>query len=190
MDGGRFESSLAERRSGRGIDFGNSDADEDVGYVKRSKPSRVGCEPKRSREEANPSLRKELDGGVCKVDVRGDELLYMFSSVRTSKASERVTNSPAAVAQTRSRRRIKPWGLVLMAPRADNFERVNASSGVIVFHHQTRMPAIWKLGEHHSSQSDLIIDGVHIPTQDSRSVKKILGCITLFLIRELPEHCL
>lgn len=33
MDGGRCESSLAERRRGRGIDFGNSAADEEVGYA-------------------------------------------------------------------------------------------------------------------------------------------------------------
>lgn len=139
MDGGRCESSLAERRS-RGIDFGNSAADEDVGYVTRSGLSRAVREPKRSREETDPSLRKEPDGGVCKVDVRGDE--FLFSSVRTSKACGRVTNSPAAAAQTRSRRRRKPWGLVLMAPRADNFERVNAGSGVVVLHHQTWMPVI------------------------------------------------
>lgn len=80
MDGGRCESSLAERRSGRGIDFGNSAADEEVGYVGRSKLSRAECEPKCSREEADPSLWKGSDGGVCKVDVRGDEIL--FSSVR------------------------------------------------------------------------------------------------------------
>lgn len=29
-----------------------------------------------------------------------------------------------------------------MAPGANNFERVNAGSGVIVFHHQTWMPVI------------------------------------------------
>lgn len=29
-----------------------------------------------------------------------------------------------------------------MTPGADNFERVNAGSGVIVFHHQTRMSVI------------------------------------------------
>jgi len=133
MDGGRCESSLAERRRGRGIVFGNSDADEDAGYVTRSKLPGTVREPKRSREETDPSLRKGPDVGVCKVDVRGDE--FLFSSVRTPKASGRVTNSPAAVAQTRSRRRRKPWGLVLMAPRADNFERVNAGSGVKVFHH-------------------------------------------------------
>jgi hypothetical protein len=74
MDGGRCESSLAERRS-RGIDFGNSAADEDVGYVTRSGLSRAVREPRRSREETDPSLRKEPDGGVCKVDVRGDEFL-------------------------------------------------------------------------------------------------------------------
>jgi hypothetical protein len=35
-----------------------------------------------------------------------------------------------------------------MAPRANNFERVNAGSGVIMFHHQSWMPVIGKLGEH------------------------------------------
>lgn len=55
-------------------------------------------ELKRSRE----GLWK-ADGGVCMEDARGDELL--FTSVRTSKASEKCANSPAAVAQTRSRRR-------------------------------------------------------------------------------------
>jgi hypothetical protein len=140
MDGGRFESSLAERRRGGGIDFGNSDADEVAGYVTRSKLSRTVHEPKRSHEGTDPSLRKGSDAGVCKVDVRGDE--FLFSSVRTSKASGRVANSPAADTQTRSRRRRKPWVLVLMAPRADNFERVNAGSGVIVFHHQTWMSVI------------------------------------------------
>jgi hypothetical protein len=83
MDGGRCESSLAERRRGRGIVFGNSDADEDVGYVTRSKLSRAEREPKRSHGEADPSLRKWPDGGVCKVDVRGEE--FLFSFVRTSK---------------------------------------------------------------------------------------------------------
>lgn len=89
MDGGRCESSLAERRRGRGIDFGNSDADEDAGYVTRSKPSRAVRERKRSREETDPSLRKGPDDGDCRVDVRGDE--FLFSSVRTPKASGRVT---------------------------------------------------------------------------------------------------
>jgi len=141
MNRGRRESSLAARRRGRGIDFGNSDADEDEGCVTRSEPSRAVRDPKRSREETDPSLRRgPEDGDVCKVDVRGDE--FLFSSVRTSKDSGRVTNSPAADAQTRSRRRRKPWGLVLMAPRGDNFERVNAGSGVIMFHHQTWMPMI------------------------------------------------
>jgi hypothetical protein len=159
MDGGRCESSLAERRS-RGIDFGNSAADEDVGYVTRTGLSRAVREPKRSREETDPSRRKGPKGGVCKVDVRGDE--FLFSSVRTSKASEGVTNSPAAVAQTRSRRRRNPWGLVLMAPRADNFERVNAGSRVIVFHHQTWMPVIgnW-VNICHPKAVLMMIDGVH-----------------------------
>lgn len=92
MDGGgRRESSLAARRRGRGIDFGNSDADtdEDEGYITRSEPSRAerDPDPKRSREETDPSLRKEPDGGVCNVAVRGDE--FLFSSVRTCKASGR-----------------------------------------------------------------------------------------------------
>jgi hypothetical protein len=77
MDGGRCESSLAERRRGRGIDFGNSDADEDAGYVTRSKPSTAVRGPKRSREETDPSLRKGADVGVCKVDLRGDEFLFL-----------------------------------------------------------------------------------------------------------------
>jgi hypothetical protein len=72
--------------------------------------------------------------------VRGDELL--LSSVRTSKISGKYANSPAAVAQTRGGRRRKPWIFVLLTPRVGNFERVNAGSGVVVFHHQPRMPAI------------------------------------------------
>lgn len=90
MDGGgRCESSLATRRRGRGTDLGNSDADADEveGYVTRSGPSRVVRGSKRSREETDPSLRKGTDGGVCKVDVRGDE--FLFSLVRTSEVSER-----------------------------------------------------------------------------------------------------
>ncbi len=82
MDGGRFESSLADRRRVRDIDFGNSDADEDVGYATRSKLSRGVRESKCSREETDPSLRKGPDGGVCNVDVRGDEFLSRLSERR------------------------------------------------------------------------------------------------------------
>lgn len=88
LDGGRCESSLAERRRGRGIDFGNSDADEVAGYVTRSKLPGTVREPKRSREETDPSLWKGPEVGVCKVDVRGDE--FLLSSVRTPKASGKV----------------------------------------------------------------------------------------------------
>lgn len=67
-------------------------------------------------------------------NARGDELL--FSSVRTSKASGKHATSPAAVAQTGSRRGGKPWMLVLWMPRVGNFKRVNAGSGVVVFQYQ------------------------------------------------------
>jgi len=47
-----------------------------------------------------------------------------------------------------------------MALRADNFERVNAGSGVIVFHHQTWMPAVGNWMSIHHSESDLMNDGI------------------------------
>lgn len=48
-----------------------------------------------------------------------------------------------------------------MAPRADNFERVNAGSGVKVFHHQTWMPVIGNWVNICHSKAVLMIDGVH-----------------------------
>lgn len=69
--------------------MGNSDADEDEGYVKRSEPSRAVRGPKRSREETDPSLRRGPDWGVCKAEARGDE--FLFSSVRALKTSGRIT---------------------------------------------------------------------------------------------------
>ena len=100
-DCGQCESSLADRRRGRGADPEKSESGEGVEHATRSRLWEAVCDVKRSRE----GLRK-ADGGVCMEYVRGDELL--FSSVRTSKTLGKDVNSPAAVTQTRSRRRGEP----------------------------------------------------------------------------------